>query len=111
CANQECLSRITMKYPLARIFNFDAVQALLLALLLAAPYSIFAQAPKQNPQRAVLVTGASSGIGRKIVERLASDGFFVYAGVRKEAELATLPALANVRGVRLDVTSAQDISA
>ena len=33
-------------------------------------------------QRAVLVTGASTGIGRKVTERLAAEGFYVYAGAR-----------------------------
>jgi NAD(P)-dependent dehydrogenase (short-subunit alcohol dehydrogenase family) len=32
--------------------------------------------------KAVLVTGASTGIGRKITERLAADGYFVYASAR-----------------------------
>ena len=34
--------------------------------------------------RAVLVTGASSGIGLSITEVLASNGFHVYAGARKK---------------------------
>lgn len=65
-----------------------------------------AQAP-----RAVLVTGASSGIGRRITERLAEKGFFVYAGARSQKDLDDLNALRNVQAVRLDVTSATDIAA
>ena len=57
------------------------------------------------PVKAVLVTGASTGIGRKITERLAADGYFVYAGARKEADLKALGALKNVQAVRLDVTN------
>src|SRR4051812_21566412 len=34
----------------------------------------------------VLVTGASTGIGRAAVDRLAADGFTVIAGVRREAD-------------------------
>jgi NAD(P)-dependent dehydrogenase (short-subunit alcohol dehydrogenase family) len=62
-------------------------------------------------QKAVLVTGASTGIGRNLVQRLASDGYFVYACARKEADLKALGALKGVQAVRLDVTSPQDISA
>lgn len=61
-------------------------------------------------QRAVLVTGASSGIGRTITERLAREGFFVYAGARKAEDLAALSAIPNVQGVRLDVTVPGDIA-
>jgi len=35
---------------------------------------------------AIFVTGASSGIGRATVERLAGDGYDVYAGVRGEGD-------------------------
>jgi NAD(P)-dependent dehydrogenase (short-subunit alcohol dehydrogenase family) len=62
-------------------------------------------------QKAVLVTGASSGIGRKITELLASKGHFVYAGARKPEDIAELSKIPNVQGVRLDVTLASDISA
>ncbi|MCA8953269.1 MAG: SDR family oxidoreductase [Planctomycetes bacterium] len=78
-----------------------------LFVLAAAP----AQEPQTEQQRAVLVTGASSGIGRKTTELLADNGFFVYAGARKAEDLAALDAIANVQGVRLDVTSQADIDA
>jgi NADP-dependent 3-hydroxy acid dehydrogenase YdfG len=70
-----------------------------------------ADTPAATPQKAVLVTGASTGIGRKITERLAADGHFVYAGARKEADLKELGAIKNVQAVRLDVTDSKDISA
>ncbi len=63
------------------------------------------------PPQAVLVTGASSGIGRKIAELLAKQGHFVYAGARKPEDLAALNAIKNVQAVKLDVTSATDIAA
>jgi NAD(P)-dependent dehydrogenase (short-subunit alcohol dehydrogenase family) len=69
------------------------------------------QSAKPTERKAVLVTGASTGIGRKITERLAADGYFVYAGARKDADLRALSAIAHVQGVRLDVTSATDIAA
>jgi NAD(P)-dependent dehydrogenase (short-subunit alcohol dehydrogenase family) len=78
-------------------------------LLLIAPLPALA-AKEPAGQKAILVTGASTGIGRKITERLARDGYFVYAGARKEADLQALSAMLNVQGVRLDVTSDQDIA-
>ena len=62
-------------------------------------------------QRAILVTGASSGIGRKTTELLASKGFFVYAGARKEKDLKELEAIENVQSIRLDVTIPAEIEA
>jgi NAD(P)-dependent dehydrogenase (short-subunit alcohol dehydrogenase family) len=61
--------------------------------------------------KAVLVTGASTGIGRKITEHLAAEGYFVYAGARKDDDLRALSALKNVQGIRLDVTKQSDIDA
>ncbi len=62
-------------------------------------------------QKAVLITGASTGIGRNMAETLAAEGFFVYAGARKDEDLAELNAIDNVKGVRLDVTSQADVDA
>ena len=64
-----------------------------------------------NEQKAVLVTGASSGIGRTIAERLANEGHFVYAGARKQADIDELNAIENIEAVRLDVTIQSDIDA
>ena len=69
------------------------------------------EAPAAEATRAVLVTGASTGIGRKITEHLAAKGYFVYAGARKEADLEALNGIENVQGVRLDVTKQEDIDA
>jgi len=38
------------------------------------------------PKGKVFVTGASTGIGRATVERLAADGYVVIAGVRKDSD-------------------------
>ena len=65
----------------------------------------------EEAQHAVLVTGASTGIGRLIAEKLAADGHFVYAGARKRADIAALSAIQNIQGVRLDVTVQSDIDA
>jgi NAD(P)-dependent dehydrogenase (short-subunit alcohol dehydrogenase family) len=88
------------------------LSALILPFLLIVPSLASADAPAAPPpQKAVLVTGASSGIGRKITERLAAAGYFVYATARKEADIEALGRIANVQPLRLDVTSPQDIAA
>lgn len=84
--------------------------ALSIFLSVAAPaYS--AETPDPKNSKAVLVTGASTGIGRKITERLAADGYFVYAGARKDSDLQALGAMKNVQALRLDVTKPDDIDA
>jgi len=82
-----------------------------LALLLFLSLSANADTAVSPGQKAVLVTGTSTGIGRKVVERLAADGYFVYAGARKDTDLAALGQLKNVQAVRLDVTKQEDIDA
>ena len=67
--------------------------AVAFALLLTAAFAnadVAAATPA--PQKAILVTGASTGIGRRVTERLAADGYFVYAGARKEKDIAELSA-------------------
>ncbi len=73
----------------------------------AMPQQGVAESP--SVQRAVLVTGASSGIGLKITERLATDGYYVYAGARKAEDLERLNAMENVSAVKLDVTVQDDV--
>ncbi|WP_298537056.1 SDR family oxidoreductase [uncultured Algibacter sp.] len=70
----------------------------------------FAQENKTD-QKAVLVTGASSGIGLKITEELSSKGYFVYAGARKQADLDRLNAMDNVQSIKLDVNKWDEINA
>ncbi|MGA9573323.1 MAG: SDR family oxidoreductase [Lysobacterales bacterium] len=65
----------------------------------------------QHLQKAILVTGASTGLGRMIAETLASKGYYVYAGARKEKDLEALNAIDNIRSVRLDVTVQSEIDA
>ena len=80
--------------------------------LLVIHFSIASVNAAEPPaQKAVLVTGASTGIGRNIAERLAREGHFVYAGARKDRDLAALSAIENIQGVRLDVTIQADIDA
>jgi NAD(P)-dependent dehydrogenase (short-subunit alcohol dehydrogenase family) len=69
------------------------------------------EAQETGAQRAVLVTGATTGIGRKTAELLAQRGFFVYAGARKERDMAELNAIENIQAIRLDVTIQEEIDA
>jgi NAD(P)-dependent dehydrogenase (short-subunit alcohol dehydrogenase family) len=86
----------------------------LAGLLLVLPLLYAAEAFSQSDesaQSAVLITGASSGIGRNMAETLAANGYFVYAGARKQADIDELSALDNVMGVRLDVNVQEEIDA
>ena len=70
-----------------------------------------AQEAATDTQKAVLITGASSGIGKKTTEILSAAGTFVYAGARKQADIDALNAMENVEAVRLDVTRQDEIDA
>ncbi|TFG19959.1 MAG: SDR family NAD(P)-dependent oxidoreductase [Promethearchaeota archaeon] len=59
----------------------------------------------------ILVTGASSGIGRTITEFLRNNEFHVLATARKSEDIADLDALESVTGIRMDVTKLEDINA
>lgn len=87
------------------------LSAVFLSIILVLPALAAANTPQAAPRKAVFVTGASTGIGRKITERLAGAGYFVYATARKDADLQALEKIPNVQAVRLDVTSAEDIVA
>lgn len=60
----------------------------------------------------VLVTGASRGIGKSIVEHLAARGWDVIAAVRNERDAKAVTGLSpqRISSVILDVTSAEDIA-
>jgi NAD(P)-dependent dehydrogenase (short-subunit alcohol dehydrogenase family) len=63
--------------------------------------------------RSVLVTGASTGIGRTTALRLDGSGWRVFAGVRKEADAESLrqEASPSLVPVILDVTNPEQIAA
>lgn len=88
--------------------RLPALPLVILAASRATP--VLAQ-PQPSAQKAVLVTGASSGIGRRITDVLASRGYFVYATARKPEDLAALDRIPNVKSIRLDVTRPEEIAA
>ncbi len=67
---------------------------------------------QQDESRGVVVTGASTGIGRATALRLDRLGFQVFAGVRKEADGQSLKAEASGRlsPLMLDVTDESSIA-
>ena len=92
------------------------IRIILLSLSVIFFSAIFSVANASNgdsgdKQKAVLVTGASTGIGRKITEVLAANGYFVYAGARKQKDLDELNSIENVQSIRIDVTIQEEIDA
>lgn len=73
-------------------------------------FSGISSAEGADDQKAVLITGASSGIGRATAEELAANGYFVYAGARKAEDIDELNKIDGIMAVRLDVT-VQKVSA
>ncbi len=67
--------------------------------------------PENIKQKAVLVTGASRGLGLKMTEHLSAAGYLVYAGARNEADMKRLDQMKNVKSIRLDVTDQEQIKA
>ena len=84
---------------------------ILLVTSMALTGQSFANANTTAVQKAVLVTGASSGLGRVMAETMAANGYYVYAGARKDKDLAELTAIENIQGVRLDVNKQDQIDA
>ncbi len=90
--------------------NIFQILGLTIILLVVGDANIAAAEVTKN-QKAVLVTGASTGIGRHAAETLAAKGYFVYAGARKQADLDALNEILNVQAIRLDVTKQDEIAA
>ncbi len=69
--------------------------------------------PKQEQRRAVVITGAATGIGEACTHRLAAAGFHVFAGVRKMADGVALQkrVTGQVTPLLLDVTDPVQIVA
>ena len=93
-------------------YSVRTAQKLLLVIaqaLSGTTSALSAQGPGED--RAILVTGASSGIGLRMTEVLSANGFFVYAGARSAADLERLDAMDHVKSVRLDVTVQGEVDA
>ena len=64
----------------------------------------------RNNQQIVLVTGASSGIGKAIAEDLARQGYYVFASARRMHKLEAMRS-SNIEPLQLDVTDPESIQA
>src|SRR5450755_4213430 len=73
-------------------------------------YCAMAHTPSASG-RHVLITGASTGIGRECAAHLAGLGFSILAGVRNDADARQLEAIGDVKAIRVDVTCADSIAA
>ena len=64
----------------------------------------------QRPNRSVVITGASTGIGAATAKYLADRGWKVFGGYRKDSDGETLRGLSElITPVRMDVTKTDDL--
>jgi NAD(P)-dependent dehydrogenase (short-subunit alcohol dehydrogenase family) len=62
-----------------------------------------------STRQSIVVTGAGSGIGRCVAERLAAQGHHVLACARQPADLEALGAIAGIEPVALDVGKPEQV--
>ena len=61
-------------------------------------------------QKTVLITGASSGIGKETARQLIREGYLVYAAARRLEKMADLKAIGGIP-LQMDITREEDIQA
>ena len=68
--------------------------------------------PPPAPGSGIVITGASTGIGRHAAEWMANKGFVVYAGIRKDSDADSIRAVGikTLIPVHLDVTDEASIA-
>lgn len=88
---------------------FKSKQLLTLGFLFL--FLVFLGGTLAHAKEVVLVTGASRGIGASIANRLAKQGYTVYAGVRKTSTRQNLQPTESLRPVLLDVTQEESVKA
>jgi len=93
------------------MFRVQILICMFVASLIVLPAQINAAETQDTQVKSILVTGATTGIGRNLAETLAKHGHHVYAGARTDSEMADLNAIKNVTAVRLDVTKQDQIDA
>ena len=63
----------------------------------------------EKKQLVVVISGASTGIGYSLATELAAEGNIIYAGARKDSDVAKLSAISNITGIQLDITCLEQI--
>ena len=58
----------------------------------------------------ILITGATSGLGREIAMQLAARGEYILASGRRAERLAELETQGNISGLKLDLSSPANIA-
>ena len=61
-----------------------------------------------NKDQVVLVTGASSGIGKETAKTLLKEGYTVYGAARRLEKMADLEKLGGI-ALEMDITKEEDV--